>query len=325
MGKKRYAWANADFDSKERDDKSKQGTKKRHPRYQGLVQDAKRDVRLQTQPYFRELERQQRMAKDQMQEDSANVANIFGNYQQNLAGMLPGLQTASQNLLASSGQNMAGLEGLFSSPEAQALAAGSAQGNLGMLGLIGQGNINSLKGSMQQGASQGTVFQQQFLADYQDIVRDLQTQRLDAKGDIGAQIAARLDELKQRKWEKRMAEKELELRQEIAEKDQRFRSKEARHDRKWENRAFDAAEDQISDEQRRGDLASAIKRLLEREGGLTEQLQEAKSQQASGGHGWEGAFGNDPTSANQEVRQIRKRRRRVRKRIKNKRKEKRDL
>lgn len=309
---------------KKRPDKSDQ---KKVPR-RSLQERAEAQVNLSFDPMFDEIRQQRVEAKDTLGEDRKRLESIFGAYGQNVANMLPGIQSATSSLLGQVGQQSQGLSQYFSSPEAQNLLGAMGQGQVAQLGAAGLANINSLRGAGQQAASQGLLSQKELLQDYNDLIKSLQETKLDAKRDMREQILERLDALRDQRRQTRLANEELKLRQELANKQLGFEKKKYADTRSDRDHAQDVVDRQLSEEEQREQLRQDIKRLTRRSEGMEGSLDELRAEYPT--FGWvddqpgyyalNGDFVELP-----RFEEMYRKRRKINKRIKKKKRQRRNL
>lgn len=271
---------------------------------------ARRDVRVANQPLFNELDRVEDQAKDQLEEDQGRVGTIYDALAKELAGLQqPGYAQIGSDLTAQLGEltSMLGSSG----PAGELAAAGN------LFGGIGAGGLTQLASDRSRNLAYGTSVKRQaaveratlrknYLEDFRDLVDELSQRRLDVRGDMQAQILARIDELRDRKFQHRLAKDELAIREKIADRDFGFQNKQFRHQRNQDN-AFTDFTIGAAEQKMIGQLRNQI-------GGLKDRLGTVK-----------GALGDFPSTGQytpeqaQQYVSLTQRKKRIRKKITNKR------
>lgn len=226
---------------------------------QGLRKRARRDVRVALAPQFRDLERQEREASQLLETSTGRTGQTYERLQNDLARLLPGFVTQNQgigqNLISDMGQ-LASTLGINAPTSGEGQAAQNLMGNIGGGGLNllasgAQRNLGYGQSSVRQAGIDQASIEQNYLNAFRDVVEEIRQGRFDLKGDMGQQISARLDELRDRRADRKLAQQELELRQELAEKQLGFQKKQYRQGRRGERRARRAATKQLTAEERR--------------------------------------------------------------------------
>lgn len=293
------------------------------PRYGNLQKQARRDVRLSQQPYFRELERQEQAQRDLYEESTSATQDIYGRVANELGDLIPNYRRATENIgtgLVSQMGTLAGNLGISLPQTGEGTAAQMAMGAIGGSGLNllannEQRNVNYAQSAKRQGVIDEATTERNFLEDMQDAVREISQMRIDARYDAGPQILARLDELKSRKKEERLATQELELRERIADDQLGFQKKQYRDTKKSSNRAQNFAEEQILSAQEKEKLKPVNKDIQALKDELDRLQKKYKSVSGSGGA--------DALAAQELKKKIDRKQAQLRKRRKRKRKIKR--
>jgi hypothetical protein len=289
--------------------------RKRHPR---LRQRAERDVAVANQPALDALQAAQDSARQDYRSGDQQLQGIYQGLQNDLARQQPNFakqagQIANQFQEDSGAySNMLGL-----SPEAAGLPAGDTESLAAraLYGAMGQGTLGLISGDAQRNLNYGTSTQRQgsvdlawarknYLDDYNQVIDDISNQRIDVSRDAQGQIMARIDELRDSRKQIGLARSELEIRQQLANKDNRFRNKQFDYQKESDQATRDYA---LSEAEL--DLIKRIRHRLaplkDESKGLGRELDE---------------LALDPTRYNAEAKQVIRRKRRVDTKITRKRK-----
>lgn len=188
-----------------------------------LQRQAKRDVKLAYEPYLDALVREKRTAKDEMQEGLARTNRTYDILGQELAPIWPQYQQQAQTIASDFTNQIGNLGGMLGiNPEANTLAqaeGGTVTNALGSIGATGLGLLASdasrqagyQAGTQRYAAAERAAVRKNYLEDYEDLIESLRREKLDMKRDWGPQITQRLDELRQRRFEKNMQQQELDV------------------------------------------------------------------------------------------------------------------
>jgi hypothetical protein len=190
-----------------------------------LMQQAKREVRSTTvRPQLQALRRAGRQGKQDFNEAQQRVAQVTGALLGQL-GQIPGAyagQTGGIIGNVTSGIGALG-EQLGQNSIGQVPVAEQAAG-IANVGAIGSGAIEQIAGQQQnmadylasgaqQGAVQGAVTSRNYLKDYSNFQKDIRQQKVDVIKSSRDQILNRLDQLKQERFDRSMALKQLGMQQ----------------------------------------------------------------------------------------------------------------
>lgn len=189
-----------------------------------LMVQAKRDIRIANRPARQAIRRAARSGKQDFNEAQQRVAQVTGALLGQL-GQIPGAYAGQTggiigNVTSGIGAlgEQLGQNSIGNVPVAEQ-AAGIAN-----VGAIGSGAIEQIAGQQQnmadylasgaqQGAVQGAVTSRNYLHDYAKFQKDIRQQKVDlAKGSADA-ILQRLDQLKQERFDRTMALKQLGMQQ----------------------------------------------------------------------------------------------------------------
>lgn len=249
--------------------------KKKRRKGPNLRRQARRDVRVATQPLLRQIGREEGRARRDYRQDEARVGDIYDALLSELGGLNPG--AAIGGISDQFTQDIGSLTNLIGSSG----PAGEGAAAAGYLGSLGAGGLQTLAGdasrnvaynqsTQRQGSLERATTQRNMLTDMQDLIREIQDRRFDIKADMGPQILARIDELRRGRREFGLAEKEYALRKEMTQKGFRREGKWHGEERRDEKRLRDEVTDQVSDEQLRTRLQRTKKRLAKGRGRLSE-------------------------------------------------------
>jgi hypothetical protein len=189
-----------------------------------LMKQARRDFRVAMKPQKQAIKRARRQGTRDFNEASQRVAQVTqamlgqlgqipGAYAGQTSGIIGDVTSGIGALGEQLGQNTIGQV-----PEAER-AAGIAN-----VGAIGSGAIEQIAGQQQnmadylasgaqQGAVQGAVTSRNYLKDYQGFLKDNRQQQVDLASQSKDAILQRLDQLKQEKFDRTMALKQLGMQQ----------------------------------------------------------------------------------------------------------------
>ena len=248
--------------------------KKKQKNKSNLRRRARRDVRVANQPALNQLDRAEAEAKDQYDESSQTVGTIYDALTKELTGI--DFTAGSDQIASDLTQQLSGLAEMLgtSTPAGEQAAAAGMLGNIGgsSLGLLAQGqqrNQAYQQSTQEQAAIERATLRKGMLEDYQDILADISEGRLQVTEDMGPQITARLDELRDRRRAMKQNEEELEIQRSIADRDFGLREKEFNFNRNQTNRSQNAVNRILTDEQRE----AKAKKKLRKVGNRIENLQ----------------------------------------------------
>lgn len=282
---------------------------KKSKRYRERYRDAKRDVKQASRPYLQDLRDEKREAKDTMQESQTRVQDIYAGLANQLQSIGQDYSSQMKGLPGELNASIGGLSSMLGMGPAN--ESGAAMNVLGSIGASSQGLLANDKSRgiafntsvQRQGAIDSATLQRNYMEDYRDIVASLQNARQDEKQNWPALIQQRMDELKEQRWQKMMAQKEYELREFQVHK-QEGRADQAQ---RQENRATEFA----LTEAERDRLRQVLKPLKNRLGNVNEDIKEFKGAYAPNER--------DRPSYQQGIKELRTKRRRTKSKIQKKR------
>lgn len=192
----------------------------RNRRDRGVRRRARRDIRTAFAPQFAELDRQGTQAGREAEQYQGQVSNLYtglggqlGQIGADFQAQLPGIQQGYQAAVGQlASQIPTGL------PAAEGAAGGALFGAVGAGGLerlasAGQRGATSNASSLRQAAIDATNYQAAIGEDLQNFRQALREGRMDLVQQMGPMILSRIDELKDRAQQLRLAKQEFQLRQ----------------------------------------------------------------------------------------------------------------
>jgi hypothetical protein len=244
-----------------------------------LKKRARREVRQQYAPVFREFRDTMQDTRRTYDQDAERLDNIYGRVRNQMEPLGAAYQDQAAQIQRDLAQNMgsfAGLLGTGAAPESA--AAGALFANMGMGGqqmLAGERLRNA---GYQRFAGQQANFDQAsagnaMLQEMRNTIDDLKTGRLDARQDMQSDRATRLDELRDTQFERELAIKEFLNRKRLAEKDFGLKKKAFKSDRKDQKRSRKFAQNEVEREQERRER----RRERRQDRRLTGDIKEVKS------------------------------------------------
>lgn len=254
-----------------------------------LQKRARRDVRLAIDPVLDEIRRQQQSADRDYGQNAERVSDIYAALQKELGPLAGNYDTAAQGIASDLQGQLGGLAGLLApsmaayeglapsdaaAQSAQLLGGtqGSAQAQTDLLGSLGAGGLQLLANDrsrnlgyqtsvQRQGVLQKGVDEKRLLQDFRDTIEDLKGQRFDVMQDVPSQIIARLDQLRQTRKENKLAQSELELRQEIANKQLHEQRRQFNSGNRQDRRLQDVVVGQLTDAEKRENVRQDLKQV----------------------------------------------------------------
>ena len=190
-------------------------------------QRARRDVRASFAPELQSLQREGQQAEREAQQYSQRIGGMYEGLGQRLApiGQLLTQQTgALQGGLTSS---LEGLQGMLGGVPGGEMTEGTPSGEIeagkGVFGSIGAGGLSMIgatgaggaaynASALRQAAIDGTNYRASIMEDLAQFQQAMRDQRHDITSQMGPLIMSRIDELRDRAQQLRMAKQELALR-----------------------------------------------------------------------------------------------------------------
>lgn len=242
---------------------------------------ARRDIRMANDPLIEEIARAREQEIRDYEQEQEHMAAIYqalnnqiaplgGEYDAAMQGIIGdyGASMGQMGEILGPGYDMAGVpaeDGAAAAAVNAQLAAQEAPG-VGMVGAIGEGGHMLLANDRARNAAYQTSLQRQsgldrmatersVLQDHMQVLDDLRQQKLDVTKDIPTQIMQRLDQLKQERFQNRLARDEFGLRESIANKQENRADQEANTNRRIQNTVLN----QMTDEEKRVRFGNKIK------------------------------------------------------------------
>lgn len=295
---------------------------------------ARRDVRAASRPLFNDLERQEREAKDIYEESLDSNSDIYHRTENMLGDLMPNWKDATGNIASDFTGQLSGLNSMLgiSNPTTsegmagQQLLGAIGGGTLGTLAENQQRNTNYMQSSKRQALYDRNEMERGYLEDFTDIMNELKKTRFDLKGDIRSQVLARVDDLRERAFDKKMARREYQLRKSIAEKQEQRADRDSRTQRHAQNYATE----QIQEADTKNDLRKLINKLENRKSDVKEDISELRDKydiiQRNGKWGYMQMAGGEARFVElPEMKELVQKKRRIKTNVKKARKKRRGL
>lgn len=241
---------------------------------------AQRDVEFANQPYLDELERQERLGKDDLNENQERVNSIYDALAAELTGI--NFNQGAQGIADQYSSDISGLADLLgtSTPAGEQAAAAGLLGNLGAGGLTmlasnAQRNVAYNASTKRQGAIERSTLRRNYLEDYRDLLDDIKNARIDVKQNMGQQLQTRLDDLRDQRFSRRLQERELAVAEEQFNKQFGLQKRQVDNEESESRRAQQAATQVLSKAERRTKLKRKDNRITRRIGNVKEKIAEA--------------------------------------------------
>jgi hypothetical protein len=179
---------------------------------------ARRDVRVAFRPQFQALGRSERAGERDAAQYQDQIQRIYASLQGSLEGLGPAYQAQVGAIQAGLQQALQGLQGGMLSPTASEQTAASVAfgslgaGSLGQLASAGQRGAGYNTSALRQTAIDQANYQTSVLQDLDNFKKSLSEQRQDLSSQMAPLILSRIDELKDRAAQLRLANREFQLR-----------------------------------------------------------------------------------------------------------------
>lgn len=270
-----------------------------------------------------QIARTRKSARGDYEMAQDRIGNVYDALARELAPLQGAYDQQSQAIAAQLLASQQGLAPLLEmSPEFTGFYAGETGAAQNLLGTLASGgqtlmandrmrNLAYNTSAKRQAGIDESNLQSRYLAEYKELLDDIRQQKIDTLQDVPTQILSRLDELRDRRRQNRLAEAELALREEIARKQESRADKEFRTGR---NLARNQTEFARSEAERKRDrrlirpIQQDIGDLKDRRKSLDRRIDELGS-----------AGGPEATIAAQQAEKLRRRKRRTSKTIRKKR------
>lgn len=191
-----------------------------------LVGRATNDVQVSFQPQLDAIKQAQLAAQQQYADDAARVQNIYGALLNQLGPLSGTYDTAAQGIAGDLSSQIGGLAGLLGSsvegvPASEITAGTNAVGTQGTgalesLAVDRSRNLDYNTSAQRQGGIEQMTASRNYLMDLQDLMDQYAQQGLDITAQMPALIRSRLGELRDQRWQRKMAQKEFGLRAALA-------------------------------------------------------------------------------------------------------------
>lgn len=243
---------------------------------------ARRDVRFANQGTFRDLERQKREARDIYEEGVTEAGDVWGRTNDMLGELMPNFKSSTENIgsdYISQLGSLAGTLGLQAPDSTEDMASQQLIGTLGAgtLGNLAEGqqrNLSWMQSSKRQALYERNTMEKNYLEAFQDIVDEIGKTRFDLRQDMSTQVMSRIDQLRDERANRRLAEKEYQLRKSIAEKQESRADRESRTDRRSQNYATE----RIQEADKKNDIRKIINNLKNRKSDVKDDIAELRDQ-----------------------------------------------
>lgn len=226
---------------------------------------AKRDVKAAYQPQFDAIHRAKQQAVQEAHQQSRGLKSIYRGLNHQLRPLTANYNSAARGIQSGLQDQLAGLAGMLNmGGNVNGIAPGEESAAKMAFGQLGAGGFATLAGDQQrqqawgnstlrQSAMERASGQRNLLEDKRQLLDDIRNQRIDLTGEMGPQILTRIDELRDSRAQRRLAQQELELRQKLANKDN---SQEDRAYNDTERKAKEAKQYTLSQVERKHDRAA---------------------------------------------------------------------
>lgn len=261
---------------------NKGGNKKNKRKAGPLQKRARRDVMFSIDPILDNIRREQERSEREYEQNASRVENIYSDLGRELQRAGAGYDPRAQQIATDLNTSLAGLTGMLApnaesattlNPSGQAAEAAAATGMFGAIGGGGQTMLasdrsrqNAWDTSLQREVPlQSADYERRFLQDFRDTIEDLKQQRFDTMQDVPTAVLQRLDQLRDARKQNRLAQSELELRQQIANREHKSAKK-----------ANEAGMDILEGEANRRNLGARLRNVRGDIGDLTQQIRETR-------------------------------------------------
>jgi hypothetical protein len=196
-------------------------------------------------PFRRELQQARREGTRDYRESSKRVGSVYDALGRELAP-LSGQLTSQIGAISSGLQGQLGQFGDLLGSSVPGVPAGEIAAGTGLFGSIGAGALSELANSQARGVSYNASAQRQgslekmtarrnYRQDYQTFLDDIRRERINAARDLPSLMRQRVDELRDRGFDRSMALREFELRAKQAGLDARLAASDLRGQNAWAN------------------------------------------------------------------------------------------